>query len=210
MLNGDRPRTESRVWIIEPDSIFRSGLTTLLRAHHYDVVAESDALSQTGSEQNVDVVMFDVGAVRLDEALTLRAASGARLVAIVGSVDGAALEWVTEGVEGVLLRSELTPQRILGCLAGVTEGLAALPLHVLMQAVGNGRHDAASGFPGTLLPRELHVLELLAEGKTTRDIAAKLSYSERTVKNIVHDLLIKLGSRTRAHAVALAIRQHLM
>ena len=69
MLNGDRPRPDGRVWIIEPDSIFRSGLTTLLREHHYDVVAESDTLSQTGSAANVDVVMFDVNAVRLDEML---------------------------------------------------------------------------------------------------------------------------------------------
>ena len=206
MLNGDRPC----VWIVEPDPIFRSGLTTLLREHGYDVVDEIETLSETNIEPNPDVVVFDVNAVRLDETLTVRAASGARLVAIVGSVDRAALEWVSEGVEGVLVRSELTPERLLGCLAGVTQGLAALPLDLLLEAVGNGRHDTAPAMSGALLRRELDVLELLAEGKTTRDIAAKLFYSERTVKNIVHDLLVKLGSHTRAHAVALAMRQHLM
>ena len=63
------------------------------------------------------------------------------------------------------------------------------------------------GAPGPLAPRELGVLRLLAEGDDTRDIAGKLSYSERTVKNIVHDLLVKLNCRSRAHAVALATRQ---
>ena len=48
---------------------------------------------------------------------------------------------------------------------------------------------------------------MLADGESTRGIAQRLNYSERTVKNIVHDLLAKMGCRTRAHAVALAARQ---
>ena len=60
---------------------------------------------------------------------------------------------------------------------------------------------------GVLACRELNVLRLLAEGSTTREIAGELSYSERTVKNIVHDTLAKLHCRTRAHAVAVMARQ---
>ena len=48
---------------------------------------------------------------------------------------------------------------------------------------------------------------LIAEGESTRGIAERLSYSERTVKNIVHDLLVTLKCKTRAHAVALAARE---
>jgi DNA-binding CsgD family transcriptional regulator len=48
---------------------------------------------------------------------------------------------------------------------------------------------------------------MLADGEGTREIAVRLNYSERTVKNIVHDLLIKLNCKTRAHAVALAARR---
>ena len=55
-----------------------------------------------------------------------------------------------------------------------------------------------------LSQREHQVLRLLADGESTRGIAQRLNYSERTVKNIVHDLLVKLDCRTRAHAVALA------
>ena len=61
-----------------------------------------------------------------------------------------------------------------------------------------------------LLPGVHHerpvMLHMLADGLTTREIAEELSYSERTVKNIVHDVLEKLGCRTRAHAVAIATR----
>ena len=58
-----------------------------------------------------------------------------------------------------------------------------------------------------LARRELNVLRLLADGSCTREIAGELCYSERTVKNIVHDTLTKLNCRTRAHAVAVVARQ---
>ena len=60
---------------------------------------------------------------------------------------------------------------------------------------------------GHLSGRELSVLSLLAAGDNTREVAGRLSYSERTVKNIVHDTLVKMNCKTRAHAVALATRQ---
>src|SRR5690606_12263770 len=57
-----------------------------------------------------------------------------------------------------------------------------------------------------LTPRERALLRLLAEGCDTAEIAAKLCYSERTVKNIVHGLLERLNLRNRTHAVAYAMR----
>ena len=70
------------------------------------------------------------------------------------------------------------------------------------------RHARASGSqtPGSLSDREREVLRWLAEGSDTREIASGLCFSERTVKNVVHDILMKLNCRTRAHAVALATR----
>ena len=47
---------------------------------------------------------------------------------------------------------------------------------------------------------------MLADGEDTRGIAQGLCYSERTVKNVVHDVLTKLSCRTRAQAVATATR----
>lgn len=64
----------------------------------------------------------------------------------------------------------------------------------------------SKGVEQTLTDREFDVLRLLADGSTTREIAEDLSYSERTIKNIVHSVLQKLNCRTRAHAVALAAR----
>lgn len=60
--------------------------------------------------------------------------------------------------------------------------------------------------PDGLTVREVNVLRLVAEGYDTAQIAARLCYSERTVKNIVYSLTTRLKLRNRPHAVAYAIR----
>jgi DNA-binding NarL/FixJ family response regulator len=60
--------------------------------------------------------------------------------------------------------------------------------------------------PAGLEAREADVLRLLAEGLGTPEIAARLNYSERTVKNIIHGVLTRWSLRNRAHAVAFALR----
>jgi DNA-binding NarL/FixJ family response regulator len=61
-----------------------------------------------------------------------------------------------------------------------------------------------------LTRREQQVLSLIAEGHPTREVALKLSYSERTVKNVLHDIVVKLNVRTRSQAVACAVREGLI
>ena len=61
-----------------------------------------------------------------------------------------------------------------------------------------------------LTDREKGVLKLVAEGWGTSEIAATLSYSERTVKSVLHDITSRLNLRNRSHAVAYAVRQGLI
>ena len=61
-----------------------------------------------------------------------------------------------------------------------------------------------------LAPREVDVLRLLADGLDTAEIARRLAYSERTVKNVVHDVTTRLQLRNRSHAVAYALREGLI
>ena len=61
-----------------------------------------------------------------------------------------------------------------------------------------------------LEPREIDVLRLLADGLGTHQIAEKLCYSERTVKNVLHGIMTRLNLRNRAHAVAYAMRAGLV
>ena len=61
-----------------------------------------------------------------------------------------------------------------------------------------------------LTDREIEVLRLLSEGLDTNEVSQRLYYSERTVKNIIHNVTSRLDLRNRTHAVAYAIRQGLI
>jgi DNA-binding NarL/FixJ family response regulator len=77
-----------------------------------------------------------------------------------------------------------------------------------------GDSMAAAAAPATssarLDEREREVLRLVAGGCGTAEIAKRLNYSERTVKNILHRLLVRMHLRNRAHAVAYALGNGLL
>ncbi|WP_312868032.1 helix-turn-helix transcriptional regulator [Amycolatopsis pithecellobii] len=125
----------------------------------------------------------------------------------------AALEY---GLVVLIPRAEATPQRLLRAIADAHHERGHLPADQL----GDLLRGLSRLHENTLAPRDLtlsvlsrretEVVRLLSEGLGTAEIATKLNYSERTVKNILHDLQARLGLRNRAHAVAHALRQGLI
>lgn len=109
-------------------------------------------------------------------------------------------------MSAVLVLRSLTPSRLRSCVRAVAGGGPAMPAEVLCSILPERATEGELLAVRQLTDRELDVLRLLGEGENTREIAKQLSYSERTVKVIVHDLLAKLGCRTRAQAVAFAAR----
>ena len=115
-------------------------------------------------------------------------------------------EIVDAGVGAVLPHDGLTPEKLVACVRAVVVGTVALPGDLLARLLASVVQSSHLG-PGSLNDRERSVLRLLADGHDTRGIAEDLRFSERTVKNVVHDVLTKLNCRTRAQAVALATRE---
>lgn len=151
--------------------------------------------------------------VQVDVAETTAGGAGAsrcdvRLVPSVGQVSVEdAWASVDEGVSAVVILRNATPSSVFSCVrAAVGDGDERSPA-LAAQLLGPERAGRPDGSTHALTDREFDVLRMLADGESTRGIAQRLNYSERTVKNIVHDLLAKMGCRTRAHAVALATRQ---
>jgi DNA-binding CsgD family transcriptional regulator len=117
--------------------------------------------------------------------------------------DGAVATSDKRDLTAVVILHDATPSDVLSCVRAATRGGASVSPDLLERLLAAS--DAGRGLQ--LNEREYDVLRMLAEGESTRGIAQRLSYSERTVKTIVRDLLVKMNCKTRAHAVALAARQ---
>jgi DNA-binding CsgD family transcriptional regulator len=106
----------------------------------------------------------------------------------------------------VVILRDATISHLVSCVRAATRG-GSIPPELLRQLLPAGEATQQEPSGPQLSEREYNVLRMLADGESTRGMAERLSYSERTVKNIVHDLLLKLNCKTRAHAVAFATRQ---
>lgn len=120
------------------------------------------------------------------------------------------------GVAGLVRRADATPAVLARTIQRVAAGEGEVPpdlLGRLLQQVGRLQRQVLSPrgltFAG-LTPRETEVLRLVAEGHDTAEIAHLMSYSERTVKNVLHELTTRLQLRNRTHAVAYAVREGLI
>jgi DNA-binding NarL/FixJ family response regulator len=193
--------------------VSEAGVASQLRYHHDLEVLPSAAATAP------DVVVLIADLVDEDTARSIHTISreGSRVVLVATLVDGGAvLVAVEAGVAAIVRRSEATPDRLVTAIRAASTGDGHLPpdlLGRLLQQVGGTqtRPPAPQGLRfGGLTQRELTVLRLIAEGYSTREIARRLSYSERTIKNSIHDLVSRFQLRNRAHAVAFAVRQGLI
>ena len=107
----------TRIWLDDPNPIFRMGLAATLRDPRFVVVGESAGFVPTPTLEDVDVLVFDLGDERsLGWTLPRRQRRSTRLV---GLVPGGDIETVEHSQCTVLARSELTPEGFRDCLAAV-------------------------------------------------------------------------------------------
>jgi DNA-binding NarL/FixJ family response regulator len=196
------------------DPISRSGVVSQLRQR-----PELWMLQE--SEIDRAAVLFVVAdSVEPETGTLLRRLSRtvpAKLVLIVSRVDDAGLITAVEcGVLGLVRRSEATPERLVQVAVLAARDESSMPsdlLARLMVQMGKMHRQLLDpqglSFSG-MNSREIGVLKLVADGLDTRQIAESLAYSERTVKNILHDVTSRLQLRNRSHAVAYAMRHGLI
>jgi DNA-binding NarL/FixJ family response regulator len=195
------------VWVDDRNPIYRRGLVACLRAEGYAVAGESVALRPPPNPTTTSLLIFDVDAAGFESALALAHRPEMRVIGLVRESPAEQVrELLAAGMFTVLPLRSLTPSRLLASIQALAENAGSPAATRLERASDPAAAGAGETADRDLTGRELDVLRLLAEGRSTRDIAQRLSYSERTVKNIVHDVLEKLHGRTRAHAVALASR----
>ena len=172
---------------------------------------------EPGAAGVVVVVADEVDDATTREIRTIRATGQEHVVLLVAKVDDAGLLAAVEaGVSGVVRRSQATPAHLASAIGAAAVGEGTLPpdlLGRLLSQVGRLQrqvlHPRGLTFAG-LTEREVAVLRLLADGLDTAEVGHRLFFSERTVKNVIHDITSRLDLRNRTHAVAYAIRQGLI
>lgn len=194
------------VWVDDPHAVVRRGMAVTLTAAGLTVVGESAHLHPLPDPDEVDILVFDADGPGLASVLRLVGDRGVTLVATVRDArDARLLAIACGGAAAILFHEDLTPELLVATVLAAVQGRTTLPSGVLPRLLQHASRSSATA-PGALTSRERDVLRLLAEGHDTRRIALDLRYSERTVKNVVHDVLTKLNCRTRAQAVGLATR----
>jgi DNA-binding NarL/FixJ family response regulator len=195
----------------------------------HDPISQAGVVSQLRERPEVRVVsgvddarvaVFVADQVDESVAHTMRAMrckSNVRLMLVATVVDDAAVVTAAEaGVGGLLRRCDASADLLVRTISRVAAGEGEVPpdlLGRLLEQVGRLQRQvlAPRGLTFTgLTPREAQVLRLVADGHDTSEIALELCYSERTVKNVLHDLTSRLQLRNRSHAVAYALREGLI
>lgn len=201
-----------RTYVFATDPLFQAGLEAQLRAR--------PEVELEGDPDLAEVAL--IACERVDEATarTLRALQRngcPRLVAVVGQLDDAGVMLALEaGVCGLLRREEAKPEALVHLVHTATVGDGSVPpdlLGRLMSQIGRLQRQvlAPRGLTVSgMSEREIEVLRLVADGCDTSEIAQQLCYSERTIKNVIHDVTARYCLRNRTHAVAFAVREGLI
>jgi NarL family two-component system response regulator YdfI len=208
-----------RVFIVAASPLIRGGLQSMLAESRFDIVgsaADLDYISGQLIDVEPDVVLLEAATDAHEELLNvLEDAEVAQEYAVVVLSEQPKVDWLSKalraGVRAVLPR-DASPEQLRAALEAAAAGLvvvhpsevsAVLPAPAALSA-------PIPELPEPLTPREREVLQMISAGLGNKEIAAKLSISEHTVKFHVASILGKLGASTRTEAVSIGIRHGLV
>jgi two-component system, NarL family, nitrate/nitrite response regulator NarL len=196
------------VFVVAPVRLHRDGLSAGLHgAAGLRVVGAAATLAEAAANLRrlaPDVTVVDVSAPDEIDLASLEPAPNVKLV-VVGVREREAIAWMEAGVAGYAPR-DATLEDVAAVVSRVARGELVTSPEVAADLLRRLR-ELSSGVvdrdaEGRLTPREAEVLDLMAEGLPNKVIARRLSIQEQTVKNHVHNILLKLGVSRRTEAVA--------
>jgi DNA-binding NarL/FixJ family response regulator len=209
--------SDLRLLVVASDPLARTGVSTMISGRAgYRIVGQIESGESLPAEIDVyqpHIIVWDLG-WDPDEGLAwLQDLSpefregGTGLVVLVNDGGSAVAAW-SAGARGLLFR-DTSGERLLAAISAVADGLAVVDPD-LMESMVPPRPLAESTLVEELTPREVEVLQLLAEGLANRAIAQRLDISEHTVKFHVNAIMSKLGAQSRTDAVVRATRMGLV
>jgi two-component system response regulator DevR len=209
-----------RLLLVDDHEVVRLGLKALLEHHpQFEVVGEAgtakEAVDQV-ARLRPDIVLMDIrlpGASGIEacEEIT-RNYPETRIVMLTSYAEDEMLfSAIRAGASGYVLK-QIGSDDLIRALEAVSRGEALLDPAVtqrVFQEVRRAVKDEEASAFANLSQQEKHVLALVSEGKTNREIAKALFLGEGTVRNYVSSILSKLGVSNRAEAAAYAVEHNL-
>jgi DNA-binding NarL/FixJ family response regulator len=204
-----------RVLLADDQRVVREGLGMLVGLldgiELVATAADGEEALALAAEHNPDVVLMDLRMPRMDgiEAIRRLAARGTSAIALTTYADDASvLGALRAGARGYLTK-DAGAEEIRAAVEAVARGEAALDPAIQHHVLAAVSTPADAEMPDDLTPREVEVLQLIAEGLTNTEIADRLVVSAATVKSHVNHIFAKIGARDRAQAVVYAYAQGL-
>ncbi|HET6229845.1 MAG TPA: response regulator transcription factor [Longimicrobiaceae bacterium] len=204
------------VALIEDNRLVREGLAAMLeRTEDFSVVAvASGAEPARLKEANPEVILLDVGlwdddSLRLAQTLKEEYPQSRVIIMDLLPVHEDIIEFVNAGVSGFILK-DATFDDLVSTIRSVVDGAHVLPpemtsslfSQIAREAVG--RTGARALEAVRLTPREREVIDLISEGLSNKEIAARLGVASHTVKSHVRNVMEKLALHTRLQIAAFA------
>jgi PAS domain S-box-containing protein len=220
---NEQPEEEVRILLVEDYAIFREALASYLKREMagFEVVGEARSLAETRrmlqqeEQQQVDVAVIDLGlpdGYGGDLIKDLREAyPQAQALVLSATLERAQIARAVEaGAAGVINKTAHLSE-VVDAVKRLRRGETLLPLEEvveLLRFAGRRRdeeHEAHQAID-QLTPREREVLQALAEGLDSEQIAQRLHISLRTERNHIANILSKLGVHSQLQALVFALR----
>jgi DNA-binding NarL/FixJ family response regulator len=215
-----------RILIVDDHALFRVGIRNILeREPDLEVIGEADdgrSALDAAFATNPDVILMDLslpapGGIESTQRIKRELPSSAIVVLSTEEDEDALFESIKAGAAAFILK-DIAPEDLVMIIRRVVAGeylindkvfskpaVASRVLKEFRELAVYGQEAAPIFAP--LSPREVEILDNIAQGMTNKQVAYALSISEQTVKNHMSSILRKLSVNDRTQAVVYAMRQ---
>jgi DNA-binding NarL/FixJ family response regulator len=211
---------KQRILLVDDHEVVRLGLRALLERHpRFEVIAEASTAREAidrVKQYSPDVVVMDIrlpggSGIEACEEITENYPNSKVIMLTSYAEDEMLFSAIRAGAAGYVLK-QIGGEDLVKAIEAVGRGEAlldpAVTQRIFQEVRKAAKEEEASAF-AALTQQEKHVLVLVSEGKTNREIAKALFLGEGTVRNYVSSILSKLGVSNRAEAAAYAVEHNL-
>jgi len=211
---------KQRILLVDDHEVVRVGLKALLERHpNFEVVAEAGTAREAIDRVEAfspDVVVMDIrlpggSGIEVCEEIVEKYPDSKVIMLTSYAEDEMLFSAIRAGAAGYVLK-QIGGEDLVRAIEAVGRGEAlldpAVTQRIFQEVRKAAKEEEASAFLA-LTQQEKHVLLLVSEGKTNREIAKALFLGEGTVRNYVSSILSKLGVSNRAEAAAYAVEHKL-